>query len=97
VLQTDSKVVSSQIEKECIARESTLEKYLALIRRMDNYFKGFTVVYIEGNKNTKVDEPRLLGKNEYMLVYFSRNRRCLGKNGRARAHTHCNALIFTRK
>jgi ribonuclease HI len=37
VLRTDSKVVSSQIEKECIAREPTLE----------NHFKGFTVEYIE--------------------------------------------------
>jgi hypothetical protein len=31
VLRTDSKVVSEQIEKECIAREPTLEKYLALV------------------------------------------------------------------
>jgi ribonuclease HI len=31
VLRTDSKVVSGQIEKECIARETTLERYLALV------------------------------------------------------------------
>jgi ribonuclease HI len=31
VLCTDSKVVSGQIEKECIARESTLERYLTLV------------------------------------------------------------------
>jgi hypothetical protein len=31
VLHTDSKVVSGQIEKECITREPTLEKYLALV------------------------------------------------------------------
>jgi ribonuclease HI len=31
VLRTDSKVVSGQIEKECIAREPTLERYLALV------------------------------------------------------------------
>jgi ribonuclease HI len=36
-----------RIEKECIARETTLEKYLALVRRMENHFKGFTVEYIE--------------------------------------------------
>jgi ribonuclease HI len=47
VLHMALKVVSSQIEKECIARESSLEKYLALIRRMENHFKGFTVEYIE--------------------------------------------------
>jgi ribonuclease HI len=43
MLRTNSKVVSEQIEKECIAREPTLEKYLALVQRMENHFKGFTV------------------------------------------------------
>jgi hypothetical protein len=51
VLRTDSKVVSNQIEKECTVRELTLEKYLALVRRMENYFKGFTIEHIEINKN----------------------------------------------
>jgi hypothetical protein len=45
--RTDLKVVSSQIEKECITREPTLEKYLALVRRMKNHVKGFTVEYNE--------------------------------------------------
>jgi ribonuclease HI len=53
---TDSKVVAGQIEKECIAREPTLERYLALVRRMEGYFKGFTVGYIERSKNSKADE-----------------------------------------
>jgi hypothetical protein len=48
--------VSGQIEKECIAWEPTLEKYLALVCIMENYFKGFTVEYIERNKNTKADD-----------------------------------------
>jgi ribonuclease HI len=43
VLCTYLKVVSGQIEKECKAREPTLEKYLALVQRMENYFKRFTV------------------------------------------------------
>jgi hypothetical protein len=30
-----------------------LENYLTLVQRMKNYFKGFTVEYIEQNKNTK--------------------------------------------
>jgi ribonuclease HI len=50
ILCTDSKVVTGQIEKECIAREATLERYLALIRRMESYFKGFTILYIERAK-----------------------------------------------
>jgi hypothetical protein len=56
VLGIDSKVVSGQIDKECIAREPTLERYLALDRRMESYFRGFTVEYIEHNKNAEADE-----------------------------------------
>jgi ribonuclease HI len=55
-LRTYSKVVASQIEKECVAREPTLERYLALIRRMENYFKGFAVEYIKRSKNYEADE-----------------------------------------
>jgi ribonuclease HI len=56
VLLTDSKVVPGQVEKECIAREKTLEKDLALVRMMENYFKGFTAEYIERNKNTEAND-----------------------------------------
>jgi hypothetical protein len=42
-LKTKSKVVASQIEKECMARHAILEKYLATISRMETYFKGFIV------------------------------------------------------
>jgi ribonuclease HI len=55
-LHIDSKIVAGQIEKECIARDATLKKYLALVRRMENYFKGFTVEHIDRNKNTEADE-----------------------------------------
>jgi ribonuclease HI len=56
ILHTDSKVVVGQIEKECIAREPTLEKYLCLVTRLENVFKGFTVEYIDRNKNAEADE-----------------------------------------
>jgi hypothetical protein len=56
ILHTDFKVVANQIEKECIAREPTLKRYLGLVRKMENYFKGFTVEYIEWNKNCEADE-----------------------------------------
>jgi hypothetical protein len=49
-------MVARQIKKECIVREPTLERYLALIRRMESYFKGFTVEYIERAKNAEADE-----------------------------------------
>jgi ribonuclease HI len=55
-LCTYSKVVAGQIEKECIVRDVTLKKYLALVKRMENYFKGFTVEHIDRNKNTEADE-----------------------------------------
>jgi ribonuclease HI len=55
-LCTDSKVVVGQLEKECITRGPTLKRYWALIRRMERYFKGFTVEYIERTKNTETDE-----------------------------------------
>jgi ribonuclease HI len=55
IIKMDSKVIVAQIKK-CIVRDATLEKYLALVRRMENYFKGFTVEHIERNKNVEVDE-----------------------------------------
>jgi ribonuclease HI len=45
ILHTDSKVVAGQIEKECIAREPTLEKYLSLVRRMD-FFRALAVKFL---------------------------------------------------
>jgi ribonuclease HI len=56
ILRMDSNVVARKIEKECIARGPTLEKYLSLVRRMENFFKGFTVEYIDRNKNSEADE-----------------------------------------
>jgi hypothetical protein len=38
IIKIDSKVISSQIEEECLTKDNTLEKYLALIRRIENYF-----------------------------------------------------------
>jgi hypothetical protein len=35
--------------------DETLERYLAAIRRMENFFKGFTVEHIERAKNTEAD------------------------------------------
>jgi pyruvoyl-dependent arginine decarboxylase (PvlArgDC) len=55
-LKTDSKVVAGQIEMECMARDTTLERYLAVVRRMENYSKGYAVEYIERAKNIEADE-----------------------------------------
>jgi hypothetical protein len=56
ILRIDSKVITGQIEKECIARDYTLERYLALVWRIENYFRGFSIEHINRSKNTKVDE-----------------------------------------
>jgi ribonuclease HI len=42
-LRTDTKNVAGQIEKECITRGPTRERYLSLVKRIESYFKGFTV------------------------------------------------------
>jgi hypothetical protein len=72
-LKTNSKVVASQIEKECIARDAILERYLAIIRRMENYFKGFIVEYIERMKNTEANELAKVAAKKVVLrpdVFF---------------------------
>jgi ribonuclease HI len=53
IMKTDSKVVASQIEKECIARDETLERYLGIVRRMERFIKGFTVQHIERTKKQR--------------------------------------------
>jgi ribonuclease HI len=55
-LCTDSKVVAGQIKKGCIVRELTHERYLVRVGRMECYFKGFTIEYIERTKNAKANE-----------------------------------------
>jgi ribonuclease HI len=72
-LKTDSKVVASQINKECMARDATLERYLATVRWMENYFKGFIVEYIKRIKNTEADELAKAAGKKTMLppdVFF---------------------------
>jgi ribonuclease HI len=55
-MKIDSKVIVSQIKKECMARDETLERYLATIQRKENFFKGFTIKHIERAKNTEANE-----------------------------------------
>jgi hypothetical protein len=72
-LKTDSKVVAGQIEKECMAREATVEKYLVVIQRMENDFKVFTVEYIERTKNTEANELTKVAAKKAVLppdVFF---------------------------
>jgi hypothetical protein len=66
-------VIASQIEKECIARDETLERYLAAVRRMERFFKGFIVQYIERGKNAEADELATVAAKKAVLppdVFF---------------------------
>jgi ribonuclease HI len=56
ILKTYSKVIAGQIKKECTARDACLERYIAIVSRIENYFKGFTVKYIKRAKNIEADE-----------------------------------------
>jgi hypothetical protein len=50
-----------------------LEKYLALIRRMENYFRGFSIKHIDRNKNAEADELAKAAARKTMLppdVFF---------------------------
>jgi hypothetical protein len=60
VLRTDSKVVSGQIEKECIAREPTLERYLALARNTAMPTDVFFQVLEDASIKTVLSEPRVI-------------------------------------
>jgi hypothetical protein len=62
-----------------MARDATLERYLAIIRSMQNYFKGFTIEYIERAKNTEADELANAAAKKAALW------RPLRKNSQARA------------
>jgi hypothetical protein len=80
ILKMDSKVIASQIEKECMARDATLEKYLAIIRMMENYFKGFTVEYVERTKHTEANELAKPAARKIVLppdMFFQTTRRRL--------------------
>jgi hypothetical protein len=92
IMKTHSKVIGGQIEKECMARDATLERYLATVRRMENYFKGFTVEYIKRAK-----KQRSFHKNIVTAIHSLKSivtarcvlcghRRSFHKNSRARAH-----------
>jgi hypothetical protein len=55
-MKSYSKVTASQIEKECMASDESLERYLATVQRIENFFKRFIVKHIERTKNTEADK-----------------------------------------
>jgi ribonuclease HI len=55
IIRTDSKVVTSQIEKEYSAKEPMLMQYLIAARNLKKQFKRFTLQHVERNKNEEVN------------------------------------------
>ena len=54
--KTNSQVIVGQVEKEYMAREPELAKYLAIVRALELRFKGFTLQYILRAENTEADK-----------------------------------------
>jgi hypothetical protein len=52
----DSQVVAGHVEKDYIAREPELIKYLLTIRAFEQRFQGFTIKYIPRAENSEADK-----------------------------------------
>jgi ribonuclease HI len=52
----DSQVVAGQVEKEYIAREPELIKYLATVRALERRFQGFNLQYVPRAENIEAEE-----------------------------------------
>jgi ribonuclease HI len=55
IIRTDSKVVTSQIEKEYSAKKPVLMQYLTAVCGLEKQFKGITLQRVERNKNEEAD------------------------------------------
>jgi DUF438 domain-containing protein len=56
IINTDYKVIADQIEKECIARDTTLEKILTPCKENEKLFERILSRAYQKNKNTEADE-----------------------------------------
>ena len=62
----DSQIVDGQVEKEYVARELELVKYLAIVRALEWRFQGFTLKPRAENK--KVDELAKAATNNLTIL-----------------------------
>jgi len=56
LIKIDSQVVAGQVEKEYLAHNPELARYLAVVRGLKRRFKGFTLQYIPRAENYEADE-----------------------------------------
>jgi ribonuclease HI len=59
----DSQVMARQVEKEYMAWEPELVKYLATVRALERRFQGFTLKYIPRAENSEPDELAKVAAN----------------------------------
>ena len=52
----DSQVIAGQVEKEYMAQELELVKYLATVRALERRFQEFTLQYMPRAENAETDE-----------------------------------------
>jgi len=67
LIKTDSQVVAEQVEKEYLTHNTELAKYLAVVRGLEQRFKGFTLQYIPRAENCKADELAKVAANNLAL------------------------------
>ena len=56
IIKSDSQVIVGHIEKNFVAKEPKLVRYLVAIRRMEKHFTGFSLHHIPRNENAEADE-----------------------------------------
>jgi ribonuclease HI len=55
IIRIDSKVVSSQVEKEYSAKDPARMQYLTVVRSLERQFKGSTLQHVDRAKNEEAD------------------------------------------
>jgi ribonuclease HI len=68
LIKTDSQAVAGQVEKEYIAREPELARYLVVIRGLEWRFQGFTLRHIPRSENSEADELVKAAPNNLLML-----------------------------
>jgi ribonuclease HI len=67
LVKIDSQVVTDQVEKEYMAREPELVRYLALARTLERRFQGFTPKHISRSENCEASELAKAAANNLLM------------------------------
>ena len=66
--KTDYQIVAGQVEKQYIAKEPELVKYLATVSALERRFQGFSHKYIPRAENTYADELAKAATNNLSML-----------------------------